>query len=401
MAGAFRKEVVRSITHSLGRFLAIAIIAALGCGFYAGLRLTGPDMRLAGDTYYDATNLCDLRVVSSLGFTDDQIDEISQVEGVSGVMPAYESDVIAQIDGVQYTTRIHSLNVDKARASKCDDGLNVESEDPNYINRPILVEGSWPESNDECLLSADTVWSTEVSVGDKVLLAEGTSDLDDTFAVHEYTVSGFVRSSYYTCSTSVGSTSLGSGQLATFAYVPEGAFAEDFPYTEAFVTVAGAREARWATDDYQSLVDATASRINGISDDLLASRLDGIRADAQAELDESRADFEAERADALQKLAPTRRRNLTMRRRTSTPPPRNLRARRRPSTRALASLRAGRLRLIAGGRNLKLSAQLPRISSRLLRPSSMPPRQATMRPWPSGLCSPSSSRRRRRRARTT
>ena len=51
MAGAFRKEVVRSITHSLGRFLAIAIIAALGCGFYAGLRLTGPDMRLAGDTY--------------------------------------------------------------------------------------------------------------------------------------------------------------------------------------------------------------------------------------------------------------------------------------------------------------------------------------------------------------
>ena len=303
MAGAFRKEVVRSITHSLGRFLAIAIIAALGCGFYAGLRLTGPDMRLAGDTYYDATNLCDLRVVSSLGFTDDQIDEISQVEGVSGVMPAYESDVIAQIDGVQYTTRIHSLNVDKARAGECDDGLNVESEDPNYINRPILVEGSWPESNDECLLSADTVWSTEVSVGDKVLLAEGTSDLDDTFAVHEYTVSGFVRSSYYTCSTSVGSTSLGSGQLATFAYVPEGAFAEDFPYTEAFVTVAGAREAQWATDDYQSLVDATALRINGISDDLLASRLDGILADAQAELDESRADFEAERADALQKLA--------------------------------------------------------------------------------------------------
>lgn len=302
MSGAFRKEVVRSITHSLGRFLAIAIIAALGCGFYAGLRLTGPDMRLAGDTYYDATNLCDLRVVSSLGFTDDQIEEISQVEGVSGVMPAYESDVIAQIDGVQYTTRIHSLNVDKARPSECDDGLNVESEDPNYINRPILVEGSWPESNDECLLSADTVWSTEVSVGDKVLLAEGTSDLDDTFVVHEYTVSGFVRSSYYTCSTSVGSTSLGSGQLATFAYVPEGAFAEDFPYTEAFVTVAGAREARWATDDYQSLVDATASRINGISDNLLASRLDGIRADAQAQLDESRADFEAERADALQKL---------------------------------------------------------------------------------------------------
>lgn len=53
--GAFRKEVLRSITHSWGRFLAIAVMAALGCGFYAGLRMTGPDMRLAGDEYYDAT----------------------------------------------------------------------------------------------------------------------------------------------------------------------------------------------------------------------------------------------------------------------------------------------------------------------------------------------------------
>ena len=67
--GAFRKEVLRSITHSWGRFLAIAVMAALGCGFYAGLRMTGPDMRLAGDEYYDATELCDLRVVSSLGMS--------------------------------------------------------------------------------------------------------------------------------------------------------------------------------------------------------------------------------------------------------------------------------------------------------------------------------------------
>ena len=85
--GAFRKEVLRSITHSWGRFLAIAVMAALGCGFYAGLRMTGPDMRLAGDEYYDATELCDLRVVSSLGMSDEQVDMLRGVEGVSGVMP--------------------------------------------------------------------------------------------------------------------------------------------------------------------------------------------------------------------------------------------------------------------------------------------------------------------------
>ena len=62
MASAFTKDVIRSVTHSWGRFIAIAIIAALGTGFFAGLRMTGPDMRLAGDEYYDGTYLSDARL---------------------------------------------------------------------------------------------------------------------------------------------------------------------------------------------------------------------------------------------------------------------------------------------------------------------------------------------------
>ena len=65
MRGAFNKDVLRSVTHSLGRFLAIAGIVALGTGFYAGLRMTAPDMKLAADQFYDGTNLMDIRVVSS------------------------------------------------------------------------------------------------------------------------------------------------------------------------------------------------------------------------------------------------------------------------------------------------------------------------------------------------
>ena len=302
MARAFAKEVRRSITSSLGRFLAIALMAALGCGFYAGLRMTGPDMRLAGDEYYDGTNLMDLRVVSTVGLSDTEVNAISQVEGVSGVMPAYEADVIAAIDGVQYTTRVHSLDVDAARQSSCDDGVTVRSDDDGYLNRPILEKGSWPSSSNECLLSVDTVWQSDVSVGDTVSIVEGTSDLDDTFAVREYTVSGFVRSPLYTCSTNIGSTSLGNGSLSTFIYVPGDAFADDYPYTEAFVTVDGAAGERWPDDAYQNRVSEVADRLNALAPDLAASRLDGIRADAQATLDDKRADFESEKADALAKL---------------------------------------------------------------------------------------------------
>ncbi len=302
MRSAFAKDVVRSISKSWGRFLAIAIMAALGCGFYAGLRMTGPDMRLAGDEYYDGTALSDLRVVSTLGLTDDEVNMIRSVDGVAGVMPARETDVIADVDGQQYTTRVHSLDVEAAKASTCDDGVTVSSDNPDYLNRLILESGSWPASSSECLLSIDTVWLTDVAVGDTVRVVEGTQDVADTFAVKEYTVCGFVRSSYYTCSTSPGTTTLGSGQLAAFMYVPDEAFSDDFPVTEAFVSVEGAAGETWPSDAYQERVDAVAQRLDAIADDIAASRLDGLRASAQKELDEKKAAFADAKANAEREL---------------------------------------------------------------------------------------------------
>ena len=302
MASAFGKDLRRSITHSWGRFLAIAIIAALGAGFYAGLRMTGPDMRLAGDEYYDGTSLADVRVVSTIGFDEAQIDALRDVEGVSAVMPAREADAISELDGVQYTLCFQSLDVDAAQASTCDDGFTVQSSDGSYLNRPVLKSGTWPTKSDECLLSSDTVWQTDVHIGDKVRLIEGTQDLDDSFAEREFTVVGFVNSSYYTCSTNVGSTSLGSGRLTSFVFVPDSAFADDYPITEAFVAVDGARDLPWASDAYQAKVDEVANRIDAIADDLKASRIEGLQADAQATLDEKRAEYEQKKADALAQL---------------------------------------------------------------------------------------------------
>ena len=302
MASAFGKDLRRSITHSWGRFLAIAIIAALGAGFYAGLRMTGPDMRLAGDEYYDGTSLADVRVVSTIGFDEAQIDALRDVEGVSAVMPAREADAISELDGVQYTLCFQSLDVDAAQASTCDDGFTVQSSDGSYLNRPVLKSGTWPTKSDECLLSSDTVWQTDVHIGDKVCLIEGTQDLDDSFAEREFTVVGFVNSSYYTCSTNVGSTSLGSGRLTSFVFVPDSAFADDYPITEAFIAVDGARDLPWASDAYQAKVDEVANRIDAIADDLKASRIEGLQTDAQATLDEKRAEYEQKKADALAQL---------------------------------------------------------------------------------------------------
>ncbi len=302
MNSIFNKDILRSITHSLGRFLSIAIIAALGVGFYAALRMTGPDMRLAGDEYYDGTHLSDIRVMSSLGLGDEDVETLRGIEGVEAVMPGYQSDVIAEIADERYTVSIHSLDTESALASDTSDGTNAVSDNEDYINRLILVEGAFPQKADECVIGADVVMGTDVQIGDTVTLIEGTQDLEDTFEVKEYTITGFVRSSYYASPTSLGSTSLGNGALDQFVYVPETAFSADLPYTEAYLTIEGARDELSGSDSYQAVVDEVLKRIDELEPQLVTDRTAAVKAEAQEELDEGWEEFEKEKADALQQL---------------------------------------------------------------------------------------------------
>lgn len=301
MKNAFSKGVFRSITHSLGRFLAIAVIAALGTGFYAGLRMTGPDMRLAADQYFDATNMADLRVVSTLGLSDESIEALRGIEGVKGVMPAREVDVLAMVQDVQYTIRVQSFDAAAARASDTSDGAHALSSNESYLNRPILVSGSWPEGPNECVLMADAVMDGSVAAGDTVTVLEGTQDIDETLSTREYTVTGFVRCSYYVSPTSLGTTSLGSGALDQVMFVGDEGFAADTPYTEAFISVVGATDEAAGSDAYQAKVDEVAQRIEECG--LAAARLDEVKSEAQEELDRERADYETQKADAEEQLA--------------------------------------------------------------------------------------------------
>ena len=301
MRGAFNKDVLRSVTHSLGRFLAIAGIVALGTGFYAGLRMTAPDMKLAADQFYDGTNLMDIRVVSTLGLTDDDLAALRGVEGVAQVMGAYETDVMATVNDEQYAIRVHSLPA-AAAESDTGDGVNAVSGAADYLNRPVLVEGSWPVREGECVLSADKVMNTPTKIGDTVQITEGSQDVDDVLATRTYQVVGYVHSSYYVSSTSMGTTSLGSGSVQQFMYVPESDFSKDLPYTEAFVTVAGAAGEFSGSDAYFERVHEVEDRIEALAPAREQARADGLRADAQKELDEKRADYERERADAEQQL---------------------------------------------------------------------------------------------------
>lgn len=305
MRTSFAKDIARSIKGSLGRFLAIMGIVALGCGFYAGLQMCGPDMRADADAYYDGTRLWDLRLISSLGFSDDDVDRVRGIEGVEQVMPSLTCDAMARLGTTQVVVRISTLDVVSARQSAYEAPYVVTSSNDAYLNRPVLRQGRWPEAAGECVI-CDDITREGSGLGQTVELLTTDASLDELLGVRKLTIVGTVSSSNYPNSSGLGSTNLGTGKVDQFLYVAPASLAEDAPYTEMYLTVRGAADELSESDAYVAVVSATKGRLTGLQRELSAARQADLKAKAQAQLDEKWAEYDDEKAKAEQELADAR-----------------------------------------------------------------------------------------------
>ena len=173
------------ITSSLGRFLAILAISGLGVGFFAGLSMVGTDMRAAADMLFDGTALYDIRLISTLGFSSEQVDAVKGVDGVQEAVGEYACDAMCKLSGDSYAMRVMSFDTQAARESTASDDLMSVRANDDYLNRLVLAEGSWPQADNECVLSADRVMGTPIKPGDRVEVQYGTGNLDDVLDVRE------------------------------------------------------------------------------------------------------------------------------------------------------------------------------------------------------------------------
>ena len=85
------------------------MIVGLGTAFFAGLKAAAPDMKNTADLYYDNYNMMDIRVLSTMGLTDEDIEAMKLVAGVETVQPSYFADVVTTIHSNECVFRIHAL----------------------------------------------------------------------------------------------------------------------------------------------------------------------------------------------------------------------------------------------------------------------------------------------------
>jgi len=279
---ALLKDSLKQIVKTNKRFISILLMAFMGVGFFAGVRATSPDMKQTLDKYLDNKNMYDINLVSTLGLTEDDINEISQIDGTEKVIGIYSEDVFVKFE-------------DEETVVKC---ISYEDE----INNLQILEGNLPQNIDECVVEYNMNIGKGVKIGDYIEIRENLEDDEEpSFINTKLKVVGIVRSPIY-MSRDRGTTTLGSGKVSYFIYGNKNNINSDI-YTEIDIAVSGSKEINTLTEDYEKLVETVEDKLNEIKPKREKFRSDEIILEANTKLEDSQREFDEEKANAEKKIA--------------------------------------------------------------------------------------------------
>lgn len=280
-----RKTTIREIRQTFGRFFAIFAIIALGVGFFSGVRITTPAMVHTVDTFLQDKQFFDYRLISTLGWEEEDVEALSQREDVRYAEGAYTVDVL-------YT-------------NEADEELVLKTHSmPVNINGLDLVKGRLPEKENECVV--DAVMHGLPEIGEHLYISD--TNEEDTLGMlkgRELTVVGLVDSSYY-INFERGTTSIGTGTVDGFVYVPADFFDSDV-YTELFVRfdedyeIYSKAYKRYMEERKDSWEAYTELQADARYDRLIAEAEEEI-ADGEQELNDKRKEGQDELNDAKREL---------------------------------------------------------------------------------------------------
>ena len=278
MKSMMKRNTFREIKKSFGRYFAILAIIALGVAFFSGLKITQSVMVHSADVYLKDLQFYDYRLVSTLGFTEENVEALAEKEDVRAAEGAISAEVLYKDAGEnERVIKMHSIT--------------------EKVNKLKLIAGEMPQSADECVV--DSALFSEDAIGSKLVLSENnTTDDLDKFAYKEYTITGLVQSPCY-IQFERGNTSIGNGRISGFAYILKDGFAVDYD-TEIYIKFD--EDYDIYSDEYDSYMDAKEADWEAYTKEQADIRYEKIVKDAQDELDEKKEELEEKRAKAEAEL---------------------------------------------------------------------------------------------------
>lgn len=277
------KTTLREIRESLGRYMAILAIVALGVAFFVGLKVTKPSMLLSGSIYLEENNLYDLRLLSTVGFGEKDVKRLNGAEGVEIAEGAVSADFLAvEEDGSESVLRAHSL-------------LWIQ-------NQVVVRAGRKPQAADECVV--DGMAFGRDAIGTTIRVSENNEeDVTDLLQYEEYRVVGICDASYY-INYERGTTALGNGQLKGFVYIPQEGFDTDY-YTEVFIRL----KERYPlySQDYEDYIEDAMDWAEPLCAELAEGRYETLLEDGRWQIEDGERELARQEAEAEERFADARR----------------------------------------------------------------------------------------------
>ena len=235
---SYRKNILREMKGNASRMVSLFGIVALGVMMLTGLMSIAPSMRSAAQKYYVQQNVFDLRVLSTLGLSDQDIAAIAATPGVEAVMPVKTLDLEANWQGQEERMVVQLQALQQDPAADTDANMNCL----------VLRSGRMPQAADECVVHV-MGYQAEIAEGTVLTLPEDTEGTKHK----EYTVVGLVQDPQH-ISTDKESSTVGNGQLNYIAYVLDGELTADY-YTACYIKAENAGQYDNYSQEYQEAVD--------------------------------------------------------------------------------------------------------------------------------------------------
>ena len=269
------KYSIKEIFVNRKRFISIMLMALLGVGFFAGLVASGPDMRDSLDKFLDDTNTYDINIVSTLGLTNEDVDEIKKIKNTENVHGIYSKDISFKTDDKEFIFKAIEYS--------------------EKINTPILLDGKLPENNNECVVEQDFLIDSGFKIGDNIEIDE-----DDELKANSFKIVGSVKSPIYV-SMERGTTSLGDGTIDYYLYLNKDVFDMDY-YPNIYLNVNSAKIEKITTNKYNELVENVYKDIENIKEERETQRYNNIKEEASEKLQESIDEYEKGKKEGEEEL---------------------------------------------------------------------------------------------------
>ena len=295
MKKALLRDSIKEIKNTYKRFISILVMAFLGVGFFAGLRAASPDMLDTIDKFYRDSQVFDIKILSTLGLTESDIEALKNIDGVENVAGSYEVDGKIELDKKEIITKLITVG---------------------DINKPILLDGNLPQNADECAVEESFLEANNKKIGDiiQVDVEKTKNDNGDEIEYlknNQLKIVGTIQSPLYV-SRDRGTSKLGNGKINYYMYISKDNINANEIYTSIYVTAKNTEQT--ASTKYEDYIEQIKNNIEEIKSEREQARrnqlvelANGKVADAENELNTQKQEAEIKINDAEKELQEARK----------------------------------------------------------------------------------------------